>query len=155
MNTQESKTRTNTDVIQPRHAKASFVLANSELALWPYRSFAKALLQAHDNLAAFVDMNRKLADEFQDIVRREQNLVMQVSEKFLRRVSDSNAKNEGKNFLPTEEIEEIYDSAMNGIREIGKVVAEAQIRSMETLSTQAKNAMLAASKPAQPATKAA
>ena len=61
------------------------LLAQSELMWGPYRSLAKALLHTHHNCSALVQINRKLADEFRDIARREQDFVLELSEKILDR----------------------------------------------------------------------
>lgn len=115
------------------------VMARSDLMLWPYRTLSKALLRTHNDLSAFVEVNRKLADDMRDIVRREQDLVLHISEKLLTRATATNG--EMSPVIPSAELEEIYDSAVAGIRELGKAVADAQIRSIESLRTHARSAM--------------
>lgn len=116
------------------------LLAKNDLMLWPYKSLSKALIRTQHDFSTFVEVNRKLADEMREIVRREQDLVMQISEKMLQRFS-SPEESEGKPMIPAAEIEEIYDSAVEGIRELGKAVADAQIRSIESLRSHARNAL--------------
>lgn len=158
MSTHESKTES-----KPHAATAQSspipgfldVMKSSEAMWWPYRSFAETLLRAHNNFAAFVTVNRKLADEMRQIIRREQDLVMQMSEKMLQRATTIDGHVETKLFAPTAELEEIYDTAVNGIRELGKAVADAQIRSIETLRAHAKDAVAAGLQPKAPGPKAA
>ncbi len=141
MSMPESKTRKLSDVSDREKARPFDVLGHYELMWWPYRSFSKALLRTHGDIAAFMDVNRKLADEMREIIRKEQDLVLQMSEKMLQRAGTASADGEAKAFGPSGEIEEIYDSAVAGIRELGKAVADAQIRSIETLRTHARNAV--------------
>jgi hypothetical protein len=116
------------------------IMARSDLMLWPYRALSKALLRTQSDLTAFVEVNRKLADEMRDIVRREQDLVLDISEKLLTRATS--AANGGTSpVIPSAELEEIYDSAVAGIRDLGKAVADAQIRSIESLRNHARSAM--------------
>lgn len=115
------------------------LLARSDLMLWPYRSMAKALLRTHNDLAAYVEANRKLADEMRDIFRREQDLVLEIAEKTLKRASD--AVGEGKAMMTTGHMEELYDSAVAGVRELGRAVADAQVRSIESLRNHARTSL--------------
>lgn len=142
MSTHEPRSRIASDTQERKGAKPSVadILGKNEFIWWPYRSFSKALLRTHNNLTAFMEVNRKLADEMRDIIRREQDMVMQMSEKVLRRAA-MEGNGESKALIPSSEIEEIYDSAVAGIRELGKAVADAQIRSIETLRAHAKTAM--------------
>ena len=64
---------------------------------------------------------------------------MQMSEKMLRRAASAKESGEAHAFHPSE-MEAIYNSAVTGIRELGKAVADAQIRSIETLRAHARNA---------------
>jgi len=140
MSTQDAKPRTPADGKDQKAQMGPFdLLTRNELMWWPYRSFSKALLRTHDNLAAFMDVNRKLADEMREIVRKEQDLVMQMSEKILQRAASTKDDGEGHIFHPSLEMEEIYDSAVSGIRQLGKAVADAQIRSIETLREHARS----------------
>ncbi|HTW35759.1 MAG TPA: hypothetical protein VMD53_14165 [Rhizomicrobium sp.] len=146
MSAQNAKVRRSADNEDKKSETDAFDLfSRTDLLWWPYRSFSKALLKTHDNLAAFMDVNRKLADEMRDIVRKEQDLVMQMSEKMLRRAASAKENGEANIFHPSQGMDEIYDSAVTGIRELGKAVADAQIRSIETLRAHARDA---AQKPA-------
>ena len=72
MSTQDAKVRASAD--QKGEKGAFDLLSRNELMWWPYRSFSKALLRTHDNLAAFMEVNRKLADEMREIIHKEQDL---------------------------------------------------------------------------------
>lgn len=136
------KPRTSADAKDQKGEKfgAFDLLSHSQLVWWPYRSFSEALLRTHNNLTAFMEVNRKLADEMREIIRKEQDLVMQMSEKMLQRASSGNESDGRMAFHPSENMEEIYNSAVSGNRELGKAVADAQIRSIETLRNHARSA---------------
>jgi hypothetical protein len=112
-----------------------------ELMFWPYRTFSRALLRSHDGFSTYLEANRKLADEMREIIRREQDLILEISEKVLQRMSATPASGENPAIIPSAEIDEIYDSALTGMRELGKAFAEAQVRSLETLRSQTRAAM--------------
>jgi hypothetical protein len=142
MTTGEKNSDANTEMLRTKSQKApaTNLFAKNDLLLWPYKSLSKALIRTQHDFSIFIEVNRKLADEMREIVRREQDLVMQISEKMLERIS-STENSEGKPMLPAAEIEEIYDSAVAGIRELGKAVADAQIRSIESLRARARSAL--------------
>jgi len=119
-------------------------LSQNELAWWPYQSLSKSLLRTHRNTSALLEINRLLVDEMRDIARREQDFVLNLSEKILNRRADSG---DGKraNVLPPEAVDEIFETAINGIRQFGQAVADAQVRSIEAFRQQAREAEKAAS----------
>ena len=121
-------------------APAANLFARNDLLMWPYKSLSKALIRTQQDFSTFIEVNRKLADEMREIIRREQDLVMQISEKMLQRIGSSE-DGDGKPVIPAAEMEEIYDSAVAGIRELGKAVADAQIRSIESLRDHARSAL--------------
>lgn len=129
-----------------------FLMPN-ELMWWPYRSFSTALLRNHNNLRAFMEANRKLADEMRDIIRREQDLAFSLSARLLEQAASHH--HDGTAFSPAAHMGEMYDSAVAGIRELGKAVADAQIRSIETLRAHTKTALNATEQAPQSDTKAA
>ncbi len=141
MSTPDPKSRTTPGGKEPKPGTIfglDFPLKN-EFAMWPYRSIAQALLRTQHDLSAFVEVNRKLADETRDIIRHEQDLALQLSEKILQQASSASGGGELKPMIPSKELEEIYDSAVAGIRELGKAVADAQVRSIESLRTHARS----------------
>lgn len=114
-----------TDRSSPTRAPLQIVNQN-ELLWWPYRSISRALLQTHRNTVAFVQINRNLLDELGDISRRQQDFVLDVSEKLLAAGAQNAA-------LQPEEINEVYEAAVSGMREFGQAVADAHVRSIEAL----------------------
>ena len=116
------------------------LLAQSELMWGPYRSLSKALLHTHHNCSALVQINRKLADEFRDIARREQDFVLELSEKILHRRAESEGSPKRANLLPAESVDEIFESAISGVREFGQALVDAQIHSIEAFHKQAREA---------------
>lgn len=115
------------------------LLSQSELVWWPYQSLSKSLLRTHHNASALIEINRRLADEMRNIARREQDFVFELSEKILSRKADSESKS--VNMLPPEAVDEIFESAISGIRQFGQAVAEAQVRSIEAFRRHARDAI--------------
>ena len=105
------------------------ILAQNELMWWPYQSLSKSLLRTHHNTLALLEVNRMLADEMRDIARREQDFVLNLSEKILNRRPDGDGKR--AEILPPEAVDEIFETAITGIRQFGQAVADAQVRSIE------------------------
>lgn len=133
-------------------ARAPLQIVNQdELLWWPYRSLSRALLQTHRNTVAFVQINRTLLDELGDISRRQQDFVLDVSEKVL---ATATHKRDAQNANPqAEKINEVYQVAVAGMREFGQAVADAHVRSVEALWRHAVKANAVESKtpPAQAA----
>lgn len=100
-------------------------LSQSELVWWPYQSLSKSLLQTHHNAAALLDINRMLVDEMRAIARREQDFVFELSERIINR------KAEGKQDMPPETVDEIFETAISGLRQFNQAVVDAQVRSIE------------------------
>lgn len=114
------------------------ILAQNELIWWPYQSLSKTLLRTHHNTLALLEVNRMLADEMRDIARREQDFVLNLSEKILNRKPDGDGKR--AEMLPPEAVDEIFETAISGIRQFGQAVADAQVRSIETFRRHAREA---------------
>ncbi|MGH6827951.1 MAG: hypothetical protein ACREFW_03465 [Rhizomicrobium sp.] len=116
------------------------LLSQSELTWWPYRSLSKTLLQTHHNAAALLEINRALADEMREIARREQDFVLNLSERIF------SEKNEGDNptrrvgFFSPQAVDEIFETAITGIRQFGQAMADAQVRSIEVFREHAREA---------------
>lgn len=123
-----------------RKTETNLPLANlykNELLWAPYRTMSTLLLRTHHNLAAWIAINRKLADEMREIERREQDFIMDFAERMLTR-NTASPDAENSNPIAPEEMEHLYKSAMDGVREFGQALAQAQIRSLEALRDQAR-----------------
>src|SRR6185503_6234216 len=116
------------------------LLSQSELVWWPYRSLSRSLLQTHHNTSAMLEINRLLADEMRNIARREQDFLLNLSEQIFNRKNDRDGASKRVNFLPPETVDEIFETAISGIRQFGQAVADAQIRSLEAFRQHARDA---------------
>jgi hypothetical protein len=87
-------------------------LTQSELMWGPYQSLSKALLQSQRNFSAFTQINRRLVDAFLGIARREQ-----------------------------ESVDEIFESAIAGIRDFGQALVDAQVHSIDEFQKHAREAV--------------
>ncbi|HEY2445385.1 MAG TPA: hypothetical protein VGI20_06575 [Rhizomicrobium sp.] len=116
-------------------------LGAGELFWQPYRSVSRMLLHTHQNLAAYVQINRALADEMQHILRRAQDMVMQMSEKGLQRAHESAESGDRNAFVSRPAMEEMYDFAIDSVRELGGATVEAHVRSLKALRDQARASM--------------
>jgi hypothetical protein len=114
-------------------------LSRSELVWWPYQSLSKSLLQTHHNASALIEINRRLADEMRHIARREQDFIFELSERILNRKSESDAK--AAEAAPIETVDEIFESAISGLRQFNQAVIDAQIRSIEAFRHHAHEAV--------------
>jgi hypothetical protein len=102
--------------------------------LWaPYRAASKMLLESHRNMAAMMEIQRKLADDYLQIVRREQDLMHDAFGKILHRCADGEGLPAGVGTLTSESFTEIYESALSSLRELGKAMTEAQTQSLDVL----------------------
>jgi hypothetical protein len=102
-----------------------------EAMWWPFRTVSKALLQTQSNAIAYLEAQRRLVDEMQNIVRKEQNLVLELSETALATITKSGAPHGGAS--ESAEVNEMFDRAMSGIRELGEAWIDAQVRSLDIM----------------------
>jgi hypothetical protein len=102
-----------------------------EAMWWPFRTVSKALLQTQSNAIAYLEAQRRLIDEMQNIVRKEQNLVLELSETALATISKSGAPHAAGS--ESAEVNEMFDRAMCGIRELGEAWIDAQVRSLDIM----------------------
>ena len=109
------------------------MLRVSEVMWAPYRSLTTTLMHAHRNTAALIQINRKLADEFRDITRRQQDFLLDFSEKMLSQVSEGTGASKRVGALPIESMDQYFESAIAGVREFGTAIADAQVHSIEAL----------------------
>ncbi len=100
-----------------------------ELLWWRYRSVSRALLRTHHDTAAFAQINRALIEELDGIRRREQDFVLDVSEKLFA-AGDVSRRDVD---LEPEAVDEAYRAAIAGMRELSQAVADAHVRSIEAL----------------------
>jgi hypothetical protein len=115
------------------------LLSQSELVWWPYQSLSKNLLQTHHNASALVEINRVLADEMRNLARREQDFVFELSERILNRKPEADGKRQ--NVMPPETMDEIFQTAISGLRQFNQAVVDAQVRSIEAFHRHARDAM--------------
>lgn len=122
-----------------RASPSPFEALNASELFWqPYRSMSRALLQTHQNLSAYIAVNRSLADEMQALLRRAQDMVVEMSDLACRHLSDSA---ESRGALTSAQMEDMYDFAVASVRELGGAAVAAQIRSLETLRDHARNTL--------------
>ena len=105
----------------------SMLQANSWWA--PYRAMAHMMGQAERNVALMVQTNRKLADSLREIVRREQDTLLNLTDKMMHELSD-NAQKKNGDAAPSLEI---YQTAMEGARDFGQAMVDAQAESLEAV----------------------
>ena len=111
----------------------------SEMVWWPYQSLSKSLMRTHHNASALMEINRRLVDELRNIARREQDFVFELSERILNRTNESDHKQ--PDVMPPETVDEIFESAISGIRQFNQAVVDAQVRSIEAFHRHAREAV--------------
>ncbi|HKD48376.1 MAG TPA: hypothetical protein VKB67_11890 [Rhizomicrobium sp.] len=130
---------------QPNNASGSnnllplHLLSKNELMWWPYQSLSKSLLQTHHNASALVEINRRLADEMRNIARLEQDFLFELSERILVRKVKSDKTQAA--VMPPETVDEIFESAISGLRQFNQAVVDAQVRSIEAFHRHALDAI--------------
>lgn len=115
------------------------LLSRSELVWWPYQSLSKSLLQTHHNASAMLEINRRLVDEMRNIARREQDFIFELSERIINRKNESDTKH--AEVMPPETVEEIFETAISGLRQFNQAVIDAQVRSIEAFRRHAREAV--------------
>ena len=115
-------------------------LYQSDLWWAPARAAANLLLQTHRNAAAMVRINRKLADEFRGIMRREEDVMLDLSERMFHRMTDGEAKSGDGGSTARESFAQLYETAIAGVRELSQAMTDAQTRSIEALRDHAQAA---------------
>jgi hypothetical protein len=91
----------------------------NEVCWWPFQAVSKALLQTQRNTAAYLEANRRLVDEMRDIMRKERELLLELSE------------------TGRSEANKAFNRAVRGIRELGEAWIDAQVRSLERMHASA------------------
>lgn len=110
----------------PSAAPASGLI-DPGLMLLPYIEFSRAMLRAHHNFHAMMEANRTLADALRDIVRRQQDLALEIAEQAW---SGADALKSG---APANDRQTMFQRAADAVREIGQAVIDAQLEAIETL----------------------
>jgi hypothetical protein len=95
---------------------------------WPYRSLAKALMETQKDASAYLEANRKMINEIRDIVRKEQDLSLQISSQLLEGVMEN-----GRARPDPSEVNAMFDRAIASLRELGEAWMEAQVRSLDAM----------------------
>ena len=120
------------------HSNANGMLATiaaGEMMWAPYRAACDAFLRTSRNGRALLAVNRKLGDELLDIVRRQQDLVHELSEKMLSGMSKENAEHiSTKQYQET--FEEISNAALHTLRELSSTFADVQAKSVTAFRDQ-------------------
>ena len=98
-----------------------------------------------------MEINRKLLDDLRRIVRREQELVLDMSEKMFEKMTAKDGSARPFAFEPGA-MEEMCQSAIAGIRELGQALSDAQVQSIEAFREHARKEFAAGGeKSSQPA----
>ena len=100
---------------------------------WPYRSFAKALMETQMGASAYIEANRKLMNEVLNIIRKEQDLSLEICTKMMKGV----AGNGGPAIPDASEVNAMCDRAIESMRELGEACMNAQMRSLDLMHRQA------------------
>ncbi len=101
--------------------------APSPLMTLPYTELSKVLIRAHRNAWALTEVNRTLLDSLRGVVRRQQDLAMQITEQAAARAR------KGEPINPAE----MFDRAADAVREIGQACIDAQLCAIRQLEAQA------------------
>ena len=109
------------------------LFANGEGMWWPFRSVAKALLQTQKNTEAYLEANRRLFDEMRTIVRKEQDLIAELSEGVLKELNTATRSGNRQIAPATHELNTMFDRAATGIRELSEAWIDAQVRSLDIM----------------------
>lgn len=133
----------------PSRPTAWDTLISDELAWWPYRSVANAMLQSRDSFCSLLDVHRKFADQMREIVRREQDNALELSEKLVNRITSAHGN--GAASAMSADLEQIYGTAVKSMRELGRAVADVQMRSLEALRPSGKQGTSETAAPAKAA----
>lgn len=108
-------------------SQTEFLFGN-EMFWAPARAAANILLRAQKNAVAMMQINRKLADELRGIMRHEQDVMCEVSERMFKRMTSGAIRSEETG--SAEPFGQLYETAVEGVREFNEAVAEAQTRSI-------------------------
>jgi hypothetical protein len=100
---------------------------------WPYRTLSQALLQTQRNATGYLEANRRLLGTLRHIIRKEQDLAAEISESLLKAMSPSGNPNCARMIFDPNRVNEIFNRATSGMRELSQVWIEAQTHSLNTM----------------------
>ena len=113
--------------------------------MWPYRSFAKTLMQTQMGAWAYLEANRKLTDQVLDLVRKEQDLSLEMSSKVLKKVVGSDSPS----VRDLSDMNVMFQRAFEGMRELGEAWMTAQMHSLDVVREQSSASARRRSHPAR------
>jgi len=100
------------------------LFARSDGLWWPHRSLTKALLGGQRNGLAYLEANRRLLDEMRNIVRKEQDLALELSQM---------AFEGGAEMSDALQVNAVFEHAATGLRALCEAWVDAQLRSLDTM----------------------
>ena len=101
--------------------KAFDVFAASEVFWAPYFALSEALLQTQRNAADCLKLNRRLLDATRYVIRRQQDLALEISGSVLEAMCKSATPASGRPFDPSE-VKGMFDRAViTGMNELSRV----------------------------------
>lgn len=89
----------------------------------PYAEISRALLRAHRNALALTEANRSLSARLRDVMRRQQDLTMQIADQAVEQAKG------GTPLSPAA----IFDHAAAAVRELGEAYIDAQLAALREL----------------------
>lgn len=128
--------------------QADFLFRN-EMFWAPARATANFMLRAQRNAIALMQINRKLADDLRDIMRHEQDVLCEVSQKMVTRMTSGAVRPEEKG--SAEPLGQFYETAVESVREFNEAMAEAHSRSFAAIREHAQAAADVSSQTAEEA----
>ena len=106
----------------------------SELIWLPYRTMFHFLSRNHSSTLQMLNFHRKCGDDLREIVRTQQDLFLNLSERFLNQLSgigtETGSSELGKS------LDQLQDTTLATMREIGEAVVAAQASSFEAIKQQ-------------------
>lgn len=109
------------------------------LLMLPYSEISHALLRAHRNAVALSEANKALAEQLRQVMRRQQDLAMELTEQAVERARAGEPINPAA----------MFDQAAAVVREIGQAYIDAQLTALRRLQAEAAPAA-PASEPVRP-----
>lgn len=107
----------------------------SDLMWLPYRTMVDLVRRNHSSAIEVLDIQRKFGDGLRDIVRSQQDLFLNLSERFFNLLSGTGTETPATE-LYGKPLEHLQDATLATMREIGAAVAAAQASSLDALQRQ-------------------
>src|SRR5262245_47215615 len=108
------------------------ILARNDGFWWPYRTLSKVLLQTQRNAIGYLEANHRLLDAAQRIIRAQQDLASEISEAVLNAMVKS-GNPQSERALDPSEVNQIFDRAVTGLRELNQAWIDAQTHSLDSM----------------------